>query len=388
MSKHRAPREAHRVLLLSERAEFYGGGQRSLRDLAIHLRDGLYRPIAVLPGPGPLAQSLAEAGVEVRQVPLPRVGGRSGPRLLHAVWALAALAKRQGAFLLHSDSPRSALYAGLAARLSRRTHLWHVRASVPSSAVSDRLLLGVTDRAVAVSRAAAARSAALRASDRVRVVPTGIRPPAFLDQHAARRALGLPPAGFVAGVVGRLEEDKGGEDAVSALPVLRAAAPGAILAFLGPAAERSGYELTLRRAAAAAGMADAVRFLGERKEAAPLLKAFDLILHPSRHEALPRVLIEALFAGVPAVASSVGGVPEVIDHGLTGLLVPARDPGALGAAAASLAIDPARLRAMSRTCMEAAESRFGLEAMARGIEGVYEELRRVPGSGSRREAAP
>jgi glycosyltransferase involved in cell wall biosynthesis len=376
------------VLLLSERADFYGGGQRSLRDLAIHLRGTPYHPIAVLPGSGPLATSLLSEGVEVQQLPLPQVRGRSGPRVLQSVWALTALAKRRQAFALHSDSPRSALYAGLAARLGRLSHVWHVRASIASSALSDRLLLGVTDRVVAVSRAAAERSAALRAADSVRVVPTGIRPPAFLDRRAARNVLGLPPEGFVAGVVGRVEPDKGCDDALSALAVLRAAVPSAILAFLGPADVRSPYDLALGRRAAASGLLDAVRFLGERDEAAPLLPAFDLLLHPSRHEALPRVLIEALFAGVPVVAASVGGVPEVVDHGHTGLLSPPRDPGALGAAAASLAVDPGRRLAMGRTAARLAERRFSLEAMLRGVTAVYEELRDRPGAASREGAAP
>ena len=376
------------VLLLSERADYYGGGQRSLRDLAIYLRHTPLRPIAVLPGPGPLATSLLEAGIDVRHLPLPRMRGGAGPRLLRTVWALATLARGQGAFVLHSDSPRAALYAGLAARLGRRAHLWHVRASVASSAVSDRLLLGVTDLAVAVSRAAAGRSAALRASGRVRVVPTGIRPPVFLERRAARQVLGLPLEGFLAGVVGRVEPDKGGDDAVAALPLLRSAAPGSLLAFLGPADERSAWLLTLRQRAAAAGVGGSVRFLGARQEAAPLLRAFDLILHPSRHEALPRVLIEAMFAGVPVVAAAVGGVPEVVDHGVTGLLAPPRDPGALGAGAASLSLDPGRRLAMGEAAARIAGDRFSLEAMGRGVMSVYEELRRGRTDGARREAAP
>jgi glycosyltransferase involved in cell wall biosynthesis len=369
----RAPRETG-VLLLSERADYYGGGQRSLRDLAIGLRESPYRPIAVLPGAGALAASLQDAGIEVAPLPLPTLRGGGGPRLLQTVWALAALARRRGAFVLHSDSPRSAFYAGLAARLSRRAHLWHVRAQSGSPALPDRLLLGVTDRAVAVSAAVAGRSAAFRASDRVRVVRTGISPPVFLDRDSARASLGLPREGFVAGVVGRVEPDKGGDDAVVALPALRRAAPGAVLAFLGPSDETTEWLRSLRGRAPAAGVSDAVRCLGECYEAAPLLRAFDLLLHPSRHEALPRVLIEALFAGVPVVASRVGGIPEVIEDGVSGLLVAPRDPIALGAAAASLALDAARREDMAHAATRIARERFGLAGMVRGLTSVYEEL--------------
>ena len=382
----RAPRERTGVLLLSERADYYGGGQRSLRDLAIGLRESPYRPIAVLPGAGALAASLEEAGIEVASLPLPRLRGGGGAPLLQTVWALATLARRRGAFVLHSDSPRSAFYAGLAARLSRRAHLWHVRAQAGSPALPDRLLLGVTDRAVAVSRAVAGRSLAFRGSQRVRVVRTGISPPAFLDRDTARASLGLPCSGFVAGVVGRVEPDKGGDDAVEALPALLRAAPGAILAFLGPFDERAEWHRSLRERAQAAGVRDAVCCLGEREEAAPLLRAFDLVLHPSRHEALPRVLIEALFAGVPSVAARVGGIPEVIEDGVSGLLVSPRDPIALGAAAASLALDAARRIDMGRAAERIAHERFSLQGMVRGLASVYEELRPEPAATVRREA--
>jgi glycosyltransferase involved in cell wall biosynthesis len=381
----RAPRETG-VLLLSERADYYGGGQRSLRDLAIGLRESPYRPIAVLPGAGALAASLQEAGIEVAPLPLPTLRGGGGPRLLQTVWALAALARRRGAFVLHSDSPRSAFYAGLASRLSRRAHLWHVRAQAGSPALPDRLLLGVTDRAVAVSAAVAARSAAFRDSDRVRVVPTGINPPAFLDRDAARASLGLPHEGFVAGVIGRVEPDKGGDDAVEALLALRWAAPGAILAFLGPFDERTTFHRSLKERAQAEGLRASVRCLGAREEAAPLLRAFDLVLHPSRHEALPRVLIEALFAGVPAIAGRVGGIPEVIEDGVSGILVAPRDPIALGAAAASLALDGARRAEMGRAATRIAQERFSLTGMVKGLTAVYEELRPERPEAIRREA--
>jgi glycosyltransferase involved in cell wall biosynthesis len=373
------PREAVRIALLSERADFFGGGQRSLLDLARILRASRFEPIAILPGPGALAESLAAEAVPVRYLDLPPVSRRSFPRPLQTVWALGHLIRRERIALLHSDAPRTALYAGLSARLLRRKHVWHLRASIASSALSDRFLLELSDRVVAVSQAAAGRSRVLSRSPRVQVVRTGLRPPVFLTRSAARIALGLAADGFVAGVVGRVERDKGVELAIDALPALRDAAPGARLVFLGDHGAAPAFPAGLADRAARLGVREAIVFPGERPDAARLLPAFDLLLHPALHEALPRVLIEALYAGVPVVASRVGGVPEVIDDGVTGLLSPPRDAAALGAHAATLARDAGLRRAIAAAGPPIAAQRFSLDTMGGAILSLYDTLLASPG---------
>jgi glycosyltransferase involved in cell wall biosynthesis len=362
-----------RVGLLGERADFFGGGQMSLRDLATGLsRHGSAEPLVMLPGPGPLAEALDAAGVPWTTVPLPPLG-----RALHAVVALGRLTvtiRRHRLDLVHSDSPRGALFAGLASRFLRRPHVWHLRSSRPAPALPDRLLLALCDRAIAVSSAAASRSAAARRSGKVRVVPTGIPALHLLGRAEARALLGLPQDILVAGVIGRVEPDKGCEVAVAALPAIRDAVPGALLAFLGPLTVWPTGDGTGGSAPGGGSRSAAIRFLGERQEASRCLAAFDLILHPSRHEALPRVLIEALSAGVPVVAAAVGGVPEVIEAGRTGLLVPPGDAAALGSAAARLASDPVLRRRLVENGRRAARERFDFDTMLRRTLAVYEEL--------------
>jgi glycosyltransferase involved in cell wall biosynthesis len=307
---------------------------------------------------------------------------------MRAARALAALARAEGAALLHSDTPRTAFYSGLAARLAGRAHVWHLRASTGSAQAADLLLAGLSDRIVAVSRAAAWRSAPLRGSDRVRVIPTGIRPADFLDRRTARALLGLPQERLVVGVVGRVEPDKGGDDALAVLAGLRDAVPGAVLAFLGPADGDAPWPMTLRLKASALGLVEDVRLVGERPEAARLLRAFDIVLHPSRHEALPRVLIEAAHASVPAAAYAVGGVGEIVEDGVTGLLAPPRDIAALGAATLRLALDPVLRRDLGRAAACRAATRFSLDAMGRAVVEVYREIAATsePGGEARRAA--
>jgi len=364
---------------VSERADFYGGGQHSLLDLATILAEAGARPVVLLSGSGPLGDALGRAGIAVRHLALPPVLPARGLHAMRAVRALASLARAEGAAVLHSDGPRAALYAGLAARLAGRAHVWHLRASIGGPPLADRLLVRLSDRIIAVSRAAARRSAALRHAPHVRVVPTGIRPPDVLDRRTARALLDLPQDRLVVGVVGRVEPDKGGEDALAILAGARDAVPGTMLAFLGAGDRESLWPMTLRLRASALGILDDIRFLGDRPEAARLLRAFDLILHPSRHEALPRVLIEAAHAAVPAAAYAVGGVPEIVEEGVTGLLAPARDIAALGAAVVRLGADADLRHGMGRAAARRAADRFSLEAMGRAVMEVHREAAGVAG---------
>ena len=388
-----------RVALLSDRSDLFGGGQLSLCELASALLDTSVRPLVVLPAPGPLSEALQRSGVEWTSIDLPALARGAGGRALAALIRLRRLVRRRSIDLLHSDSPRTALYAGCAARVSGRRHVFHVRASQASSVLVDRLLVGLSDRIIAVSRAAAGRSAPVRDSRRTRVVPTGLPPIDFLPRRLARLRLDLPQDAFICGVVGRVEDDKGRDEAVAAFGAVHRIMPGALLVFLGPVDPGDSWAHTLSLRAAACGMSGAVRLAGARPHAAGLLKAFDLVLHPSRHEALPRVLIEAQFASVPVVAAAVGGVPEIIESARTGLLVPPRDPVSLGRAAATLARDPDARRRLAEAGLARAREVFGLGRMVTEILAVYDEIlkassARVPGGagdGSRRhtrEATP
>jgi glycosyltransferase involved in cell wall biosynthesis len=100
---------------------------------------------------------------------------------------------------------------------------------------------------------------------------------------------------------------------VAALPILRQARRDAHLVFVGPVDEASASGREVVRLAEKHGVAPAVHLAGAHDDAATLLSAFDVLLHPSRHEALPRAVLEALHAGIPVIAAAVGGLPEAIE---------------------------------------------------------------------------
>ena len=369
----RGARPETHVAYVSERSDLFGGGQMSLCDLVLGLRGTRVRPLVVVPGPGPLSETLDGQGTEWVPLEVPPLVAGAGIGAFRTLARLRRLVRERGIDLLHTDTPRTALYAGLAARLSSRRHVFHLRASRASAAV-DRLLVALSDRVIAVSRAAATRSRAVRESQKTRVVTTGLAPIGFLPRREARHLLDLPQDVFVLGVVGRVEEDKGRDDALTALATVRRVLPGALLVFLGPVDPGDTWAHTCSLRAAASGMVGAVRLAGPHPSAARLFKAFDVLLHPSRHEALPRVVIEAQFAEVPVVAAAVGGVPEIIEPGRNGLLVPPRDPEALAQAAVSLARDPEAGIRLARVGLDRARPRFSIERMAAAILAIYDEV--------------
>lgn len=191
-----------------------------------------------------------------------------------------------------------------------------------------------------------------------------------LPGGAARRGLGLKGKGPVFGVIARLTEQKGHrfllEAAASALRVR----PDLRFVFAGDGPLRE----TLEAQARGLGIGDRVRFLGFRSDVPALLAAFDVFVLPSLYEGLPNAVLEAMACGRPVVATAVDGTPEVVEDGVTGLLVPPRDPARLSEALLKTA-GSARLRErMGREARRRAVALHGVDRQVDAFHGLYREL--------------
>jgi glycosyltransferase involved in cell wall biosynthesis len=212
--------------------------------------------------------------------------------------------------------------------------------------------------------------------------------------------LGIPDDAPVVTVVGRLGDGKGHTFAIDAWPDVLRRVPEARLLLVGD----GPYEADLRAQAARLGLtrsggsgsapesspdsADRVVFAGRRADVQALLAASTLACLPTRREALPTALIEAAACGVPAVASGVTGVLEVVDSGVTGLLVPYAETAPLAAAIADLLADEPRRAAMGQAARHLAEQRFDAQDWAARLHRIYDAaLARRRGRSSSRAAA-
>ena len=149
--------------------------------------------------------------------------------------------------------------------------------------------------------------------------------------------------------------------------------------IVGDGPERARLEAEIRRL----GLEGAVVLAGDRDDVAAMLARADVFVLSSTSEGLPLSILEAMAAGLPVVASSVGGVPEAVEDGETGLLVPPRDPVRLAAALERLLVDPALRRRLGSNGRERVRQHFGLEAFQQAHVAVYRrELARREGARS------
>lgn len=183
-----------------------------------------------------------------------------------------------------------------------------------------------------------------------------------------RRALGIAPDAVLIGAAGRLEPVKGFSHFIEAARIVAAAVPQAHFVLAGQGALEAALH------AEAVDLGGRFQFLGLRDDIPDLMAAFDIFVLSSLNEGMGRVLLEAAAAGVPAVATRVGGVPDVVHDGLTGILTPPRDPDALAAALCRLAQDAPARRRMGEAARLAVVPHYGLERMVRRIEQLYEDL--------------
>lgn len=352
-------------IIHTESSPGWGGQENRTLGECLGLRQRGHTAMIVAPPAARLLERAHQAGLAVQAVPMRRSFDPS------AVLALARLFRRARPDVVSTHSGRDTLLAGVAARLvSPRPRIVRTRHLIlPITSKASYTLL--PDHVVAVSRAV--RDYLVGAgipAQRVSVVPTGIDLARF-DRNAVepvlRRELGLPEETVLVGTIAILRKGKGHHHLLEAAAQVLAQTTRAHFAFAG-----DGPQLeNLKRQAAQLGIERHVSFLGLRRDVPAVLASLDVFVLPTRREALGTSFLEAQAMGVPVIGSRVGGVPETMIEGATGLLVPPEDPDALAAALLELARDPARRQAMGARGAAFVRERYSVDAMVEGMIAVY-----------------
>jgi glycosyltransferase involved in cell wall biosynthesis len=354
------------------------GAEVFASDLVAALDDpGLPQRVAVLRGEPPWAVPFG--------VPTRALGAHNGPPGLPlqttAVRALRRVLRSWPPDLIQAHGGEALKYV-VAATGPRRPPIVYRRigsvagwlSSGPKRAIYRQLVRRAT-RVVAVADSVRRETVeAFRLPpDRVVTIPNGVdldRLEPAAGREATRAALGVPPGATVVLSLGALswEKDPLGHLAASA-PLLRERR-NAMHLFAGEGPLRGELEA----AAGREGLGSSVRLLGSRADVGDLLAASDLLLFASRTEGMPASVIEAGVAGLPVVGVALTGVPEVVEHGVTGLLVEPGDQDGLRAALAE-ALDDEGLRArMGAAARERCRPRYGMGTIAAAYRNLYEEL--------------
>jgi glycosyltransferase involved in cell wall biosynthesis len=354
-----------------------GGAETLVFQMVRGLDRSRFAPaVAVLGDLGPMGEEIRRAGIEVVALE-----GFVGPgRLPRLVPRLAGVFRARRIRIVHTHLYHGNYYGRLAALVARTPvvvasiHNVYDRVKLHRRWV-NRLLGPRTDAILAGSESV--RQDILRwdgvSPERVSVLPYGIDLTPYErlpDRASARAALGLPDGVRVIGTVGRLEIQKGHDLLLQSVARLDAEGAGVCLVLVGDGRERSGLE----RMASALGLGDVVRFLGTRRDLPAVLAALDLFALPSRWEGTPLALIAALASGLPVVATPVGGVPEILEDGVTGRLVPAEDVEALAHALRDLLGDLPAARALGARGKAYVKAHCSVEVMLRQLENLYLDL--------------
>ena len=186
-----------------------------------------------------------------------------------------------------------------------------------------------------------------------------------------REEYGLPPEGPLVGVVARLEQEKGHPTLIDAWPTVLASFPDATLLLIGEGSRLDALATQVRDL----GLERSVIFTGRRDDVPEVTKSLDVAVLPSYREAQGLTILEAMALSRPVVASNVGGIPEMIEDGRTGLLVRPHDPAALAEAILRLLRDHPLADTLARAGHDMVHDRFCVELMVRAVESIYDEAR-------------
>ncbi len=324
---------ARRILLALE-SSGPGGAEQMVLHLALGLRESGFDPVVASLRPGWMTERAEREGIAVWFVPQDR------GLALGWIYSFARRMRAARISLLHSHEFAMNVYGGVAAWLARipsvaTIHGHHWVTARPARRMAYRVLRRSGMPLVAVSQDLSRflASGLGIGLERFHVIPNGIpvgsAPLRDAEtMRAARASAGLPGEGRLALAVGNLYPVKGHDTLLRAVAQL----PLVSLAIAG----RGEEEERLRGLAAELGIADRVHLLGLRDDVSTLLSAADVFVQPSNSEGLPLAVLEAMAHGLPVVASDVGGIPEAVANGVTGILTAPRDPESLAQALRSV----------------------------------------------------
>jgi glycosyltransferase involved in cell wall biosynthesis len=362
-----------RILYVVTRADAVGGASIHVRDMACEMILRGHAVIVLTGGEGPVTNLLQAAGVPYH--PLRRLRRSIHPvRDFFAARELAAAVRAFAPDIMSVHTAKAGwIGRAVAARLRIPTvytpHGWPVGVRMgPRAGIlfewAERLASRWTSAIICVCEAERdlALDKRVARADQLHVVHNGVH-----DIPAGLRAqAGEAPPRIV--TVARLEAPKDPVTLLRALDIIRSQPWELDLVGDGP------LEPELRKLAAGMGIADRVRFLGYVRDPAEVLVRAQLFVLSSCSEGFPRSVLEAMRAGLPVVASAVGGIPEAITDGIEGLLIPRGDPSALAAALSGLLASGERRRQMGLRARQTYEERFRFERMAGETEAVYARL--------------
>lgn len=392
---------ATRRLLVVNHAVEIGGAERVLLRFLARLDRGRFEPSLACPHRGPLVEEAEGMGIRVHlgfpsrrllQVKRQSLGERWWDVLAYpwdfarTVAGLSSLIRKEGYDLVLTNSAKADIYGSLAGWLARRPVVWRLHDIVDRQAFSRlnlllfRVFAGLfTARVLAVSEASRRALVSLGVAEgKVATVHNGVEEARVPEatREEVRKEWGIPLDAPLAGMVGRMVDWKGPDVFLAAAAEVSRRLPEARFVLVGDAVfgERA-YLDGLKEKARVLGLGEKAVFTGFREDVLEIMSSCDVLVHASLlPDPLPTVILEAMSLGLPVVAADGGGVREMVEEGVTGLLVPPGDAAAMARAVAWALSHAREAREMGEAGKRRVREKFDLDAKCRALEG---ELLRV-----------
>lgn len=369
--RHSSPRT--RILFLIDYACCTGGAERLAVGLATHLGQDRFEPwvCATRETDSVAARALSDAGV--RHITL----GRNAKWDLHRLGGLAGVLRRERFDILHTHKFGSNLWGALIGSVCRvpaivaHEHSWSFEGN-PARAWLDGNVIGrLATKFIAVSSADRKRMISREgvSADKVIVIPNGYIPSPGHSDNDVRGELGLAADAPVIGIAAVLRPEKRLDLLLRAHACVRSVVPRAQLVIAGDGECRRDLE----RQAGELGLDGSVHFLGARTDVDSVLRAADVAALSSDREGSPLLVFECMANDTPLIATAVGGIPDVVDNGRTGVLVPRRDVQALADGMINLLTNPERRSQMAAAAREVLRG-YTIDATVTRFTDVYESV--------------
>ena len=366
---------ARTILFVNSWSTAHGGSSTSLIDVVTNLDSARYRPIVMCPTEGELPTRLRDVGIPVLVRGIHRPTREEFDRFLLEVALHWRWLRSEGIALVHcntSASRRSIVQAAVSAGIPYVQHVRNVVRDPQSSYayhVAQRIVCN-SDSSAAVFRSDVSfRAKTMTLYNAVDLSRYDT------DRDTRREELAISASRPVIGFVGQIVPRKGVTTLIAAMPEVIARVPEALLVVVGCAPpDELEYEAECVRLTNSLGLGGHVRFVGYRRDVPAFMRTFDVFALPTRSEPFGKVIIEAMAAGCPVVASNVGGIPEIVTSGDLGTLISPDDPAALSAALLSYLTDARRHREVADRAASSVHARFGMDTMLQRLQSLYDDV--------------
>lgn len=368
----------HTKILFAITKSNFGGAQRYVYDIARSLPEQ-FNPVVVVGGEGWLLSTLTQKGIRVVTVPALQRNVKLFSDL-RAFFEIVKIIKKEKPDIVHLNSSKMGILGGAAARLVGvkkiifTAHGWSFNEKRPIYQKNILWVLQAITMLLAHTTIAVSKDIKNYApiKKNVVVIYNGIETPHFIDKDTARSILThlsrITSKTKVIGTIGELHRNKGHDILLHAVSILKKRDTDIFLVIIGEGEERRRLQTIIERE----HLSDSAILLGHIDDAGTLLKGMDIFIFPSRTEALGYALLEAGFAGIPVVASNVGGIPEVVENNVSGIIVPSENAESLADAIELLLKNESHRASVGATLFKNTLEKFSQKTMIKNTVALYE----------------